>query len=243
MVLLPRMASRSAKSTSNASALSDFLATTPIFQGLPPEQLETIGKIAVLQTYRKGEAIFWEGDEGSGFFVVKLGRVKVFKTSLEGKEQILHVFEAGEHFAEVPAFDGKCFPASAAAVENAEVLFFPRTNFLDLLRQEPNLAVSLLSSFAAHMRRLANLVDTLSLKEVPQRLATYLINLSDRTGNTEIVELDLTKSQLAALLGTIPETLSRVFYKLSQENLIEMNGSNIRLLDRDRLEQLSQRSR
>jgi CRP/FNR family transcriptional regulator len=217
------------------SDLKEFLGNTQMFRSLPLDQLESLAKIAQLKTYRKGETIFWEGDEGTGFFVVKTGRVKVFKLSADGKEQILHLFAVGEHFAEVPAFDGQCFPASAAAVEKSELLFFEQTAFLDLLRQEPTLAINMLVSFARHLRRFANLVENLSLKEVPGRLATYLLDLSDRTGNSQIVELDLTKSQLAARLGTIPETLSRVFYKLSSEGLIALDGAKITILDRDRL--------
>lgn len=220
-------------------SVHQFLTTTPIFRNLPAEQLASIAQIARTKPYNKGEVVFWEGDEGNGFYIVRMGRVKVFKQSSEGKEQILHLFEVGEHFAEVPAFDGKSFPASAAAVEKSELLFFPRTEFLELLRREPNVAISILSSFASHLRRLAFLVDSLALKEVPQRLATYLINLSDRMGNPEILELDLTKGQLASLLGTIPETLSRVFYKLNQEGLIETDGSRIRILDRERLQSFS----
>jgi len=218
--------------------LKEFLSNTQMFQGLPVDQLEAITKITQTNTYKKGEVIFWEGDEGNGFFIVKAGRVKVFKVSGDGKEQILHLFKVGDHFAEVPAFDGKSFPASAAAVAQAEIIFFPRTSFLELLQQQPTIAINMLASFARHLRRFNHLVDSLSLKEVPERLAAYLLNLSEVHGNAETVELDVTKSQLAAVLGTIPATLSRVFYKLSSEGLIAIDGASIRLVDRDRLSRL-----
>jgi CRP/FNR family transcriptional regulator len=217
------------------SKLQKFLGNTQMFRGLPPEHRESLAKIAHCKTYSKGEIVFWQGDEGTGFFLVKKGRVKVFKLSADGKEQILHLFGVGEHFAEVPAFDGQCFPASATAVEKTELLFFPRTAFLELLKQQPTLAINMLVIFARHLRRFASLIEDLSLKEVPGRLAAYLLDLSDRTDNSQTVELDLTKGQLAARLGTIPETLSRIFYKLSNEGLIAIDGSKIELLDRDRL--------
>lgn len=216
----------------------NFLEQTQIFQGLSPEQLAAIAQIAFTQSYAKGDMIFQQGDEATGFFIIKSGRVKVFKLSADGKEQILHVFGAGDHFAEVPAFDGKPFPASAAAIEKAEILFFPRASFLQLLEQQPILTINMLKSFARHLRRFSHLVDNLSLREVPGRLATYLLSLSDRLENPEIVELDLTKGQLAAMLGTIPETLSRVFYKLNREGLIEIDGSKVKLLDREALNKL-----
>ncbi|MFB2983297.1 Crp/Fnr family transcriptional regulator [Microseira sp. BLCC-F43] len=217
------------------SQLREFLSNIKLWRGLPAEQVEQLAKIAIAQTYSKGEIIFQAGDEGSGFFIVVSGRVKVYKTSAEGKEQILHLFGAGDHFAEVPAFDGQNFPASAMALETSELLFFPRTSFLNLLQEQPTLAIKILGVFARHLRIMAQLVEDLSLKEVPGRLATYLLYLSDRNNSSDLVELDMTKSQLAALLGTIPETLSRVFAKLSAEDIISTNGSKIKLLDRQRL--------
>lgn len=218
--------------------LLDFLSSTQIFEGLPPEQLAAIAQLAHPTAYEKGEIIFHEGDEGNGFYVVQSGRVKVFKLSKSGKEQILHVFGTGDHIAEVPAFDGNSFPASAEALENTELLFFPRRFFLNLLEQHPPLAINLLKSFARHMRRFSNLVDDLSLREVPGRLATYLLKLSTQADNADTIELDLNKGQIAAMLGTIPETLSRVLYKLSREGLIEVDGNRITLVDRDRLQKL-----
>ncbi|MFP5270412.1 Crp/Fnr family transcriptional regulator [Coleofasciculus sp.] len=226
---------------SQPSQQRDFLANTQLWRGLPDEQLDAIATIAIAKSYHKGEVIFVEGEEGSGFFVVKSGRVKVFKLSAEGKEQILEFFGVGEHFAEVPAFDGECFPASATALEKTELLFFERTTFLALLAQQPKIAINMLAIFARHLRRFARLIEDLSLKEVPGRLAAYLLYLSESTEHLEQVELDITKTQLASLLGTIPETLSRVFAKLSQEELISINGSRIRLLNPEGLKILSER--
>ena len=209
-----------------------------LFQDLPFEQLAALANLAIAQSYDKGDAIFHQGDEGVGFFVVKSGRVKVFKLSVDGKEQILHVFGQGEHFAEVPALDGKCFPASAAAIEMSEILFFPRQSFLHLLEQNALLAINLLKSFARHLRHFSSLVDNLALREAPARLAAYLLSLSEQADDADTIELDLPKGQLAARLGTVPETLSRVFSKLSREGLIEVDGLTVKLLDLNRLNQL-----
>ncbi|MCT7982298.1 Crp/Fnr family transcriptional regulator [Laspinema sp. A4] len=218
-----------------------FLAQTPLFQSLPPDQHQALAQIAIGQSYQKGEVLFWEGeDESVGFFIVISGRVKVFKQSPLGKEQILQIFVAGQHFAEVPAFDGQPFPASAAALESTQVLFFPRTALVALMQAYPNIAITLLGIFARHLRWLAHVVEDLSLKDVPQRLAAYLLYLSDSPqGTLAQVELDITKGQLAAFLGTIPETLSRVFAKLSSEGVLEIEGARIRLLDLSRLRVLA----
>ncbi len=222
------------------STVLTVLGDTQIFQGLPHEQLVAVAQIARIQSYAKGELLFHQGDEGTGFFIVQSGRVKVFQLSSQGREQILHIFGRGDHFAEVPAFDGHSFPASAAALEQSSVLFFPRQFFLQLLEQTPLLAINMLSSYARHLRRLSQLVDTLSLHEVPGRLATYLVQLRAQQGQAQQFELDVSKGQLASLLGTIPETLSRVFYKLSREGILTVEGSTVTLLDPSRLLELAE---
>ncbi len=219
--------------------LVEFLAKTLMFRGLPGDELAEVAKIAIAQTVPKNDILFWAGDEGKGFFIVKTGKIKVFKLSPEGKEQIFGFFSPGEHFAEVPAFDGGSFPASATAIEPSEVLLFPRQAFLALLQQRPNIAINLLAIFARHLRRFAGLIEDLSLKEVPGRLAAYLLYLSERHQQAERVELDMTKGQLAAFLGTLPETLSRVFAKLSQEGIIALEGSKVELLNRQSLQNLA----
>ena len=219
--------------------LKTFLAQTQLWQGLATEGIDAIAKIAISRTYGKGQVIFSEGEAGCGFFVIRSGRVKVFKLSPYGKEQILHVFGVGDHFAEVAALDGRCFPASAAALESTTVLFFPQETFVVLLRQHPTLAINVLASFARRLRQFTQLIEALSLKEAPSRLAAYLLALSEQANQADTVNLDLTKGQLAAVIGTIPETLSRLFLKLSQEGLIELNGSRITVLDRQQLQQLS----
>ncbi|GCL35315.1 MAG: Crp/Fnr family transcriptional regulator [Sphaerospermopsis kisseleviana] len=217
--------------TEKVLEVKNFLHQTPIFENIIDEQLQAVANIAILQTYKKNETLFWEGDAATGFFIVKSGKIKVFKVANHGKEQILHIFEISEYFAEVPAFDGGNFPASAAAIEFSEVVFIPRTSFFMVLQQHPTLAIAMLGTFARHLRHLTHLVNALSFQEVPERLTNYLLKLSQKNGNINVVELDLPKTQLAALLGTVPETLSRAFYKLTQEGKITVNGTKIMLSD------------
>jgi CRP/FNR family transcriptional regulator len=217
----------------------DFLAGLDLFKDLPDSQLRAIGTIAKPLKYDRGDPIFLEGDRCLGFFLVQSGRVKVYKMSADGKEQILHWFEEGDRFAEVPAFDGGYYPASASALEKTQLLLIPNQALLALVEQYPSLAFHLLASLSRHLRRFANLIDTLSLKDVSSRLAGYLLELSDRQGSDRL-ELDLAKGQLAAFLGTIPETLSRTFAKLTQANLIEIEARQIEIRDRDSLQRLAE---
>ncbi len=221
-------------------SILNHIARVPLFEGLPPEQIEDLAMIVTDQVFRKGETIFSEGEEGNGFYVVITGRVKIFKLSAEGKEQILHFFGPGEPFGEVPVFAGQHFPANAAAMEQSRVFFFPRRSFVGLIKKNPSLALNMLAILSKRLRRFAALVDDLSLKEVPGRLAAYLLYLSDQHKGAKDLELTITKAQLASLLGTIPETLSRILAKLGSQGLIETDGRRIRILEKETLQDLAE---
>jgi len=218
----------------------DLISMIPLFNGLPEDQLEAIKNIAVAKPINKGEIVVSEGDEGKGFFVIVEGRVKVFKVSAEGKEQILHIFGPGQPFGEVPVFAGQRFPANAQAIDKARVLFFPRVAMVDLITANPSLALNMLAEMSKKLRLFAVQIENLSLKEMPARLASYLIHLAEEQDQQEIVTLKISKGQLASILGTIPETLSRIFAKLSGNNLIRVEGKKITLLDRRGLEALAE---
>ena len=217
----------------------DLVSDIPLFHGLPKEQLEEVVDIVVDQTLGRGQAVFAEGEEAIGFYVVVSGRIKIFKLSSEGKEQILHFVGPGESFGEVPMFAGGRFPAHAEAIEKSRIFFFPRAVFLDLIRRDPSLAMNMLAELSRHLRRFTRLVEELSLKEVPGRLAAYLLYLSDGENGSGELELDITKGQLASLLGTIPETISRILGKMSVQGLISVQGRRIKVLNRQALEDLS----
>jgi CRP/FNR family transcriptional regulator len=215
----------------------ELLATSLLFSGLPAEQLREIAKIGVSKRYGKGAAVFFEGDPGIGFYMVASGKVKIFKMSLDGKEQILHIFGPGEPFGEVPVFHGNPFPANAETLTEADILFFPRTEFINLLSVHPSLALNMLAVLALRLRRFATQIENLSLKEVPGRLASYLCYLVEEQQRQDKVVLDIPKGQLASLLGTSSETLSRIFAKMSEEHLIRVEGKTIYLLDMEGLKE------
>ena len=214
------------------------IAGMPLFTGLSKAQYEALARICVRRSCRKGERLFSEGDEGTGFYMVVTGRVKIFKVSVEGKEQILHLFGPGESFGEVSVFTGQGFPADAVASVQAVLLFFPRVAFSALIQKDPTLALNMLAQLSGRLRHFAGLIEDLSLKEVPGRLAKYLLYLSGGNGDSEVV-LDVSKGQLASLLGTIPETLSRILARMHRQGLIRLRGSQIRILDRPGIEQIA----
>jgi len=217
-----------------------ILSGIPLFSGLAHDQLRAIIKIALEKQMSKGETIFSEGEEGKGFFVVTSGKVKIYKVSIDGKEQILHIFGPGQPFGEVPVFAGQKFPANAQAITRTRALFFPRDAFVGLIGSNPSLALNMLAILSTKLRQFTVQIENLSLKECPARLASYLIYLAAEQGNSSVVTLNISKGQLASILGTIPETLSRIFAKLSGQGLIRVEGPKIDLLDREGLEDLAE---
>lgn len=215
------------------------IAQLPLFASQPPEMLEKIAKIAQIKRYHKGQTVFSEGDPGNGFYMVTMGRVKIFKISPEGKEQILHVFGPGEPFGEVAVFEGRNFPASAEALEALEVLFIGRNDFIDLIQKNPEFTLKMLSVLSLRLRLFAHLIEDLSLKDVPSRLARYLLLTAEKQKNHANIELEITKAQLASLLGTIPETLSRIFTRFQNSEIIVTKGNQITVLDRDLLQEIA----
>ncbi len=215
------------------------LITIPLFQGLTAEHYQQLASIVVQKPYKKNQTIFADGDDGNGFYVVVSGRVKVCKLSREGKEQILHIIGPGEPFGEVAVFAGEHFPAHAQAMEETKSLFIPRNAFIDVLKQNPSLAMNMLAMLSRRLRKFTALVEDLSLKEVPGRLSAYLLYLSETQNHANDLTLDISRSQLASLLGTIPETLSRILARMNSEELIASDGRTIQILNRDGLEQLA----
>jgi CRP/FNR family transcriptional regulator len=212
--------------------LISHIAAIHLFKDLPEEHLDNLVMILTDQVFRKSQLIFSEGDQATGFYVVISGRVKIFKLSMDGKEQILHIFGPGAPIGEVAVFEGKRFPANAECLEESRLFFFPKKAFLKLIKENPSIALHMLAVLSQRLRRFASLIDDLSLKEVPARLAAYLLYLSETQPNLDNLSLDISKGQLSSLLGTVPETLSRILTKMINSGLIRSEGARgIRILD------------
>ena len=223
--------------------IAQIIEGLPLFQGLPAKQQQNIARIALIKTYPKNSTIFTEGDNATGFFIAHQGRVKVFKLSSEGKEQILHIIAEGEPFGEVAVFTGSTFPAHAEAIDECKVIFIPRQSFVDLITVDPSLSMNMLAILSRRLKQFTFMVENLSLKEVPQRLASFLLESSrEKEGATE-VRLAITKGQLASLLGTIPETLSRILNKMIVQDVIGVKGRVITIRDRGTLEEIATSSK
>jgi CRP/FNR family transcriptional regulator len=217
-----------------------IMRTIPLFKGLNDSACAALGGIARHRRFSKAEAIFAEGEPGHGFFVVVEGRVKIFKLSDDGKEQILHIFGAGEPFGEVPVFTGGYFPAHAMTLEATAALYLPRQEFVGLISAHPDVALNMMAVLSHRLHTFTDLIENLSLKEVPGRLAAFLFYQCTPDAGTGIIRLDISKAQLASILGTIPETLSRIMARMVQAGIIALHGAReIKILDRRALKSLS----
>ncbi|MCL6472333.1 MAG: Crp/Fnr family transcriptional regulator [Firmicutes bacterium] len=214
-----------------------------LFIGLPEEDLNELCSIAMYAKFKRGEVIFCDGDAGEGFYIVISGRVKIYKLGTDGREQILHFVHNGDPFGEITLFAGTAYPAFAKAVSDVEALFFRRDDFKALVERNPQLSLNMIAIMSFHLRRFAALIEDLSLKDVPARVAQYLLNLAAKGGREKDgaveIELDMSKTELAQRLGTISETISRTLGKMKSSGIIDTNGKRVIILDMDMLEEVA----
>ncbi|HDG98938.1 MAG TPA: Crp/Fnr family transcriptional regulator [Desulfobacterales bacterium] len=219
---------------------ASIISAIPIFKGLQEGQLSDLAEIAVEKHFSKGQIIFLEGDEGKGFFVVYSGLVKIYKISSEGKEKILRLVKPHDIFGPVPLFSGETYPASADAMKSTKAFFFPRNVFINLIKKNPDIALNMLDALSDRLRQFTIQVEDLSLKEIPGRLATYFLQVSKEESRSDVFTLEITKAQIANLLGTTPETLSRVLSRMREAGIIEDKGKKIKILDIESLKALAE---
>jgi CRP/FNR family transcriptional regulator len=216
-----------------------ILKNVPLFAGLSEPDLDDLMAIVRINEHPRGELLFSDGEEATGFFIVLDGKVKVYKLSPEGKERILHVIQPGGTFAEAAIFGEGLYPAYAEPLQASKLLFLPKDAFLALLRENSRVSINMIAGLSKFLRQFANQIEDLTFKDVPSRLARYLMDLSRGTKRT--VVLPISKSQLASNLGTVSETLSRTLRKLSEDGLISVSGKTVEIIDFDRLEELAEK--
>jgi CRP/FNR family transcriptional regulator, dissimilatory nitrate respiration regulator len=224
-------------------SLPESLKHVMLFAGLDPESRVAIARMAVDRRVPEGYVIFSEGQPADGLYVVLEGKVKVYKLSADGRQQILHVFGPGQAFAEAALFAGETFPAFAETLADSRLAFFPRDRFLKGLAENPAMAAGLIATLARLCRQLTTLVEQIALTDVSGRLARYLTDLARRKGvdlkQGAALRLDLPKGELARHLGTAPETLSRALARLAAAKIIEVDGKAIAVQNARRLEALA----
>ena len=210
-------------------AIVNTLRSCQLFTGLPLPDLENIAAITAVKALDKGAYLFHEGDPAQGFYIVQRGAVNVQRVNAPGKEQIIHVFRAGESFAEATLATEQGYPADARALESSQVLLVQKTGILALLQRQPELALRMLGSMSSHLRVLVGQLEDLTLKDVETRLANWLIKRCPNPASDQParIQLTMTKRVLAADLGTVSETFSRTLAKFREQKLLTVKGKTI----------------
>ena len=213
-----------------------------LFQGVPTEKLRTLAERSRYRTYKAGEMFIGETDPAHAFYVIVTGQVKLYKSSPEGKEQTLYLLRPGDPFGMCTAFAIDSFPANAMALEESGILMIPGPVMEVVATSEPRLLLNIIQILSDRLKESMLLIESLSLKEIPQRLASFLLHALNREGDreTDRLELTITQRELAKILGATPEALSRAVRKMSNAGILAMDGRTIRILDREALEELAE---
>jgi CRP/FNR family transcriptional regulator len=205
---------------------------------LNEKELADVAEIVSIKDTAKGEILFFQGDPAKGFYTLIKGRIRIYKSSPDGKEYTLHIIRPGQMFAEAAIFGSSIYPAYCTALEDSTVAFFPKERFISLITRSPNISLKMIAALSAFVREFNQKVEDLSIKEVSSRLAAYILDQSMKTGSNILI-LETSKSDLAGYLGTISATLSRNFKKLKELKIIDVSGKKITILNRNRLEDIA----
>ena len=221
-----------------------LLRQLPLFAGLDDSALARLAERCVSRTVGEGHVLFTAGEVCRGLYIVESGRVRIYRTSPEGREQVLHIEGPGRTVAELPLFDGGAYPASAVAMEKTRLVFLPRDDFEFLYRSNPDIAQAVIRALGRRLRHLVHVTETLAFRDVAARLALLLAGYAERTGRLTAegmeVALDRTQEELALEIGTARESVSRAMRQLRRRGLILIPGRNRVLIpDLERLRSLT----
>ncbi len=218
------------------------LQGTALFSGLSADELRALAARTVRKRFKTGELLFSEGEPCHGLHVIATGKVRIFKTSVSGREQVLAVNQAGESVAELPVFDGGEYPASGIAIEETQIAFISQRDFHGYCLEHPEVALKVLSVVGARLRRLVGIIEELSFTTIRQRLVSALIRLAESQGTKTAAgiefQLPATHQELANQLGTVRELISRNLMRLQAEGFLEVDARRIVVKDMKGLSKL-----
>ncbi len=222
------------------------LRGTALFGSLADEELRALAALAVERRLAREEVLFIAGEEARGLYVVVSGAVRAFRAGADGREQVIHTERAGATLAEVPVFDDGTYPATAVADEDAVLLFLAKRDVRAVCLEHPKITLAALKLLAGRLRRHAELVEALSLREVGQRLARLLLTEAERRGKRSdrgiTFDLVMTNGQIAARVGSVREVVSRALARLQQDELILLENRRVTIRDEELLAAYSGKS-
>jgi CRP/FNR family transcriptional regulator len=213
-----------------------------LFQGVSPEKIKFLISQSIVRKFKPGEMVIGEDDSIRSFYVVISGQLKLYRSSVDGKEQTLQLLGPGDPFGLCTAFATDAFPANAMAIVESSVLLIPGTIMEETARQEPAILFNIIQILSQRLKDSMELIESLALKEIPGRLASFLWHLlpKDIENKKNSLELTISQRELAKILGATPEALSRAFRKMANDGILSTAGRVITILDRKALAQLAE---
>ncbi len=216
-----------------------YLKNIPIFSQLLQSDLEKLEKLTKERFYKKGTIVISEGNKGEAIYIVKTGKVKIYKTSSDGREIILDIKDDGKIFAEVTLFDGGKNPATVATIEDSVIYSISNNEIEILIKNNPDMALEIIKVLNRRLKEAQAKIKSMALSDTYVRVSQMLLKLSQKYGvlNNDKIELNisLTREELASLAGTSRETVSRALSQFSKEKSIKICGRKIIILDIDKL--------
>ena len=221
----------------------DLLRQLPLFASFGDAALSRLASRCVVRTVPAGHVLFTTGEACRGLYIVESGRVRIYRTSPGGREQVLHTEGPSRPVAELPLFDGGDYPASAITEVESRLVFLPRADFEALYRENPDVAQAVIRTLGKRLRHLVHVTETLAFRDVAARLASFLAEYAEHHGTlTEAgmeITLDRTREELSFELGTARESVSRALKQLASKGVIEpLSSRRIRIPDVARLRTL-----
>jgi cAMP-binding proteins - catabolite gene activator and regulatory subunit of cAMP-dependent protein kinases len=217
------------------TSLASVLERTPLLSSLSASELQMLALRTVRKTFASGQLLFSEGDPCNGLHIIARGKVRIFKISMSGREQVLALNGPGDTVAELPVFDGGPYPASAVAVEDCEIAFISRRDFQAYCIEHPEVALKVLTVVGSRLRRLVGIIEELSFTTIRQRLISVLVKLAQADGRQTQRGIEFllpsTHQELANQLGTVRELISRNLMRLQAEGLLEVDARQIVVKD------------
>lgn len=221
--------------------IDDYIRQIPIFSQLDEDEIKEIESIAILRNYKKGQIIITEGNKGDSIFIVKSGKVKIYQTSLDGKEIILDIKDPGSFFGEVVLFNDLSYPATVEAIENSEILNLKNNDIESIIISNSKIALEMIKVLNKRLFETQKKLKNMAFSDTYVRTAQLILTLSEKYGKKVEgglrLELNLTREELASLVGTSRETISRALSQFNKEGAISMKGRKIVITDKEKLEE------
>jgi len=218
-----------------------LLKKIPFLAPLKEEELRSLLPFLKEKKFKKNQALFHEGEPGRCLFLIRSGNVKVYKLSSDGKEKILRIFGPDDFFAELPLLDGGKYPASAETLSDCTLLCLSREDFLKTLSANPTIMKKIYEVVGERLRHFTTMVTDLTLKDASCRLAGFLLDMAEKKDpfSSKVIRfpMELTHQDIASIIGTARETVSRTLMQFQREGMIEIKERYITILDKERLTQ------